>query len=348
MEAKVVIAALKRVAPVAVEVQPRAAGHENRGVPPWAIVETLEVAPPEAILVELVEDPRLRARKLALQDALAMLRNVPAPVTFAALHEREGEGGLPHLPGSADEDHLAAEVPFDLRPEIAIDGHRPSLRVFSSIVKITREYFRRTSKTPDSKHRGGLPAPRERPNVSVGRVRIRDTARPEDQAPPVHLLPGLPHLGIDGPGRAFDESRVLRDASDEALVRPGPHRRERGARLTVMGVECLNGVVENVIEHHALAVKVKDVEPARVSHRGKEGQVVGLDELVVLLAGEVTLVRRLGGEEQYVRPSPSRLEGEASRRLGDDFEPGVDRVRPLPAVLEQGFPAGALEACSER
>lgn len=60
MEMKEVVAPLKRVARVAVVVQTRATGNQDLLALPPAVVESLEVVPPETVFVDLVEDPKMR------------------------------------------------------------------------------------------------------------------------------------------------------------------------------------------------------------------------------------------------------------------------------------------------
>jgi len=94
------------------------------------------------VLVNLVEDQELDRGKLPLQDSLAVLGDVPVEVAAGRLAEEcPGEGGLAHLPGPADEDHLAAEIPADLGGQVSIDGggHAVSIRVFLPMNKKTRE-----------------------------------------------------------------------------------------------------------------------------------------------------------------------------------------------------------------
>ena len=119
MQPQEVVTALQGVAAKPVEIEAGAAGDEDRLATAACVEEPLEVVAPASILVELVEDPQLRDRQLASQNALAVLRHVPAQVPGLPAWQALGERRLSDLPGPGHEDHLLGEVAADLGHQIA-------------------------------------------------------------------------------------------------------------------------------------------------------------------------------------------------------------------------------------
>ena len=136
------VTTLQGLPPVSVEVEPRAAGDEDLLALGAPVEHALEKASPAAVLVELVEDEPACDRKLAPQDALAIAGHVPVEVADTRARQGSGERGLPDLPRTGDEDHLAAQIPHDLGREVpAVDRHGRTVLVFSPSVKKTHGDF---------------------------------------------------------------------------------------------------------------------------------------------------------------------------------------------------------------
>src|SRR5437867_2844031 len=114
MQAEQVISSLQGIPAEAIDVEPSASGDEDL-LSAWpSIVQTLEVVPPAPVLVDLVEDPEPARRQLALEDALAVLRDVPVQPRSLGSRQTQGQGGFSDLARSGQEDHLASEVLPDL------------------------------------------------------------------------------------------------------------------------------------------------------------------------------------------------------------------------------------------
>ena len=113
VQPQVMVAALQRVAAVAIEIESTAAGHENpRAVPP--VVQSLEKGAPAVELVQLVESEHLHRRQTAAQDRVAMLRDVPAQVAGRVREHLARQGRLADLTRPRDEHHLPLEIGTDL------------------------------------------------------------------------------------------------------------------------------------------------------------------------------------------------------------------------------------------
>jgi hypothetical protein len=65
--------------------------------------------------------------KLAPQDALAVLGSVPVQISRAGAGKRQRKRGLPYLPWTGDEDHLAREVAPNLGCQVTWDQHAATL-----------------------------------------------------------------------------------------------------------------------------------------------------------------------------------------------------------------------------
>ena len=128
------VAALQRIAAEAVEVELGAARDQDLLAGLLVVVETLQVVPPFAVLVQLVERPQLRYRKLTAEDAIAVLRHIPRQVAALAAGQRARERRLPDLPRARDEDHLPAEIPLHGAREIATMPRHPPMLAFSPFV----------------------------------------------------------------------------------------------------------------------------------------------------------------------------------------------------------------------
>src|SRR5438093_13166791 len=97
MQAEQVISSLQGIPPKAIDVEPAASGDEDL-LSAWpSVVQTLEVIPPAPVLVDLVEDPEPARRQLALEDALAVLRDVPVQPRPFGSRQTQGHGGLADL-----------------------------------------------------------------------------------------------------------------------------------------------------------------------------------------------------------------------------------------------------------
>ena len=107
------IAPLERVTAVAVEVEARAPRDEDPLSAPACVVQPFQEPAPRAVLVDLVEDPEFGDWKLASQNSLAMLRDVPAQLAGLCAGQRSRERRLAHLSGAADEDHSLFQVVID-------------------------------------------------------------------------------------------------------------------------------------------------------------------------------------------------------------------------------------------
>src|SRR5258708_1384802 len=127
MEPQIVVASLQRITTEAVEIQARASRHQDALAPASRVVQAFEVVAPGAVLLDLVEKPRCRRRQLALEDRIAVSRNVEVEVGGRIADDHLAELCLAHLPRPADEDHLAREILLDRRLEITPEGcHLPT------------------------------------------------------------------------------------------------------------------------------------------------------------------------------------------------------------------------------
>src|ERR1700693_3290441 len=105
MEPQVVVASLERIATEAVEVQTSAPRDQDALAPARRVVQALEEVAPGAVLVDLVEEPRLRRRQLAPEDRIPVGRNIEVEVSSGITDDHLAELRLAHLSWTADKDH---------------------------------------------------------------------------------------------------------------------------------------------------------------------------------------------------------------------------------------------------
>ena len=76
--------------------------------------------------MDLVENPKRGNRKLALENPIPILGHVPVEISPAPARKRASEGGLSHLPRTAEEDHLPAQILLDLAGQVPVGArHLP-------------------------------------------------------------------------------------------------------------------------------------------------------------------------------------------------------------------------------
>jgi len=119
MQAQQVVAALQRIAAVAVEVEPRAPGDQNALAARPAVERPLEKAAPGPVLVNLVEDPQAPGGQFAPQDPLAVRGDVPVEIARGGAGQGSRKRGLADLARPGDERHLARQVAPQLGQKIA-------------------------------------------------------------------------------------------------------------------------------------------------------------------------------------------------------------------------------------
>ena len=106
------IPSLQRVAPAMVDIQARAAGHQDAMARPVQIELPLEPIAPRLLLVQFIEDPQmlvLRQRPLAQRPAMGI--HVPAEVRTPFVgQDLVRQGGLATLPGPDQKDHLRTQI----------------------------------------------------------------------------------------------------------------------------------------------------------------------------------------------------------------------------------------------
>ena len=143
VESEQMVTTLQGIATEPIEIQPGAAGHQNALTTRSAVVETLEVIAPPAVLVNLVEDPERRWRQLAPEDPFPILRDVPAEIAGCGTGQTLGQRRLADLTRSRDEHHLLGEISTDLGLEVSAAGRHQTqeLPLFSTTVKITNGDF---------------------------------------------------------------------------------------------------------------------------------------------------------------------------------------------------------------
>src|SRR6266511_1181571 len=113
MEAIVVVTTQERVASPTVDVQAGAPGHDNLFTSLPGVPDTFDQTLPARVLVQFIEDDQIRfGFPVLVQNRLAMPPVIPVEVgrSPGPRSDHPGERGLPHLPGTPDEDHLLLEV----------------------------------------------------------------------------------------------------------------------------------------------------------------------------------------------------------------------------------------------
>jgi hypothetical protein len=102
--------------------------------------QALEEISPGAVLMELVEDPKLRGGQLATKNAFAMFGDVPVQISGLPAGQVFGESGLADLSWPGDEDHLFGQIAPDLGQEITGERGHPAQSM--AIFTFRRNYSR--------------------------------------------------------------------------------------------------------------------------------------------------------------------------------------------------------------
>ncbi len=131
MQAEMVVASLEGVTTAAVDVEAGAARDEEAEPTPVLVVLALQPALPGTPLVDLVEDDQpFAAGPAGGAEVLPVLPVVPVEVEADGfgLENPPGDGGLPDLAWSGEEDHLAGEVLADEGLQVPFHGHGGIMR----------------------------------------------------------------------------------------------------------------------------------------------------------------------------------------------------------------------------
>ncbi len=131
MQTQQMISPLQGIAPESIQIEPPASSHQDLLSARAPIENPLQIVPPTAVLVDLIEDPQLSRRQFTPEYPLAIRGDIPVEIPGSGPCDLPRQRRLAHLPGSRDENHLSGKILPDLWQQISRQaGHVPGRYCF--------------------------------------------------------------------------------------------------------------------------------------------------------------------------------------------------------------------------